>query len=564
MRRRLLSILVVLAIGLLVASPALAQSYSFQVPTETIDAYWNSDGTLELVYTFDFVNNPSGHVIDYVDLGLPNGNYSENNITASVNGNTVTDISSSGYQGQGPYGVAIGLGQYAIQPGASGTVQAHIVNITGVLFPDSQDSSYASAVFGTSYFGSSFVSGKTDMTVSFHLPPGIQSTEPRYHPAPDGFPSQPKTDYDANNRIRYTWENTNANAYTQYTFGASFPKSYVPAGAVLVATPTPIPVNVNPSGGIGSILSGAILPILCIGGFIVIVVAGLSQDSHRKQQYLPPKISIEGHGIKRGLTAVEAAILLEQPLDKVMTMILFSVIKKNVAEVVTRDPLEIKVSPTLPEDLQPYEKDFLAAFQKTGVDRQKGLRDMVVNLVKGVSEKMKGFSRQETLAYYQDITKRAWEQVEAANTPEVKSQKYEEVMEWTMLDKNYEGRTQDVFRNMPIFIPIWWGHFDPTFGRTAAAPNVTPASVAGSAAPRVGGADFTKSITSGVQTFSSKVVGNINEFTSRITSITNPAPKVETNTSKGSFRGGGGGGHCVCACACACAGCACACAGGGR
>ena len=63
-------------------------------------------------------------------------------------------------------------------------------------------------------------------------------------------------------------------------------------------------------------------------------------------QYMPPKIAIEGHGIKRGLTAVEAAILMEQPLDKVMTMILFGVIKKNAAEVVTRDPLEIKMHPT--------------------------------------------------------------------------------------------------------------------------------------------------------------------------------------------------------------------------
>jgi hypothetical protein len=553
MRRRLGSILVIFAIFLLITTPVLAQSYSFKVPKETIDAYWNSDGTLELVYVFDFVNNPSGHMIDYIDLGLPNSNYSDNNITASVNGNPVYDISSSGYQGQGSSGVAIGLGQYAIQPGVSGTVQAQVNSISGVLYPDSQDSNYASAVFGTTYFDPSFVTGNTDLTVTFHLPPGVQSSEPKYHSAPSGFPAQPAAAYDADGRITYTWENPNANAYTQYTFGASFPKSYVPSNAIVTS---------NPFAGIGKFLSGAILPILCIGFFVVIVVSGLAQDSRRKQQYLPPKISIEGHGIKRGLTAVEAAILLEQPLDKVMTMILFSVVKKNAAEVVTRDPLEIKVTQPIPDDLQPYEKDFLAAFQQTGLDRQKGLREMVVNLVNSLSEKMKGFSRAETLAYYKDITKRAWDQVAAANTPEVKSQKYEEVMEWTMLDKDYEGRTQDVFRNMPIFIPIWWGRYDPTFGRAAAAPSVTPASIGGARAS-VPGVDFTKSITTGVQTFSSKVVGNINEFTSRITSVTNPAPKVQTNTSKGSFRGGGGGG-CVCACACACAGCACACAGGGR
>jgi hypothetical protein len=556
MRKRHISILLIFVVLLFISSPVQAQSYLFQLPKETVDAYWNSDGTLSLDYTFQFINNPSGHIIDYVDLGLPNNNYSDNNITASVDGHPLTDISSSGFQGEGGSGVAIGLGQYAIDPGASGTLQAHVEKISGVLYTDSQNSDYASAVFSPSYFGGGFVTGNTDLIVNFHLPPGVTSNEPKWHSAPSGFPSQPAASMDSEGRVVYSWENQNANATAQYQFGASFPKSYVPATAI---------VTVNPFAGIGKFLSGAILPILCIGGFIAIVVAGLSADNRRRQQYLPPKISIEGHGIKRGLTAVEAAILLEQPLDKIMTMILFSVIKKNSAEVVTRDPLEIKVNMPIPEDLQAYEKEFLMAFQKKGTDRQKELRDMVVNLVKSISEKMKGFSRQETLAYYKDITKRAWEQVEAANTPEVKSQKYEEVMEWTMLDKDYEGRTQDVFRNMPVFIPMWWGHYDPSFGRAAPRPAAAPASI-GAGGARIPGADFTKSITSGVQTFSSKVVGNINEFTSRITSVTNPAPKVSTSSSKGGFRGGGGGGgsSCVCACACACAGCACACAGGGR
>jgi hypothetical protein len=546
MLRRFISFLLLVSVILLISSPVAAQSYSFQVPKETVDVYWNSDGTTSLDYTFVYENNPSGHIIDYVDLGIPNDNYSDSNISASVNGNPVYDISSSGYQGQGSSGVAIGLGQYAINPGTVGTFQARVENISGVLYKDSQDSNYVSAVFDPTYFDSNYVTGNTDLTVTYHLPPGVKPEEPKWHAAPAGFPSEPVTGLDSQGRITYTWENPNANASSQYEFGASFPKSYVPAGAI---------VTVNPFAGIGKFISAAFLPILCIGGFIAIVFAGLSSDRRRKQQYLPPKISIEGHGIKRGLTSVEAAILLEQPLDKIMTMILFSVIKKNSAEVITRDPLEIKVTQPLPEDLQPYEKDFLTSFQKTDLDRRKGLRDMVVNLVKNVSEKMKGFSRQETIAYYTDITKRAWEQVETANTPEVKSQKYEEVMEWTMLDKNYGDRTQDVFRNMPVFIPNWWGHYDPGFGKVTARPSGVPVSTGGS--PRVPGPDFATSLTTGVQTFSTKVVGNINEFTSSITSVTNPPPKPTTSSSSS------GGGH-SCACACACAGCACACAGGGR
>lgn len=554
MHRRILAFLLVFTIFLVIASPVAAQSsLSFQVPKETIDAYWNADGSLSLTYVINFLNNPNGALIDYVDLGLPNNNYSDSNITASVDGHPVTDISSSGFQGQGCCGVAIGLGSYSIKSSASGSLQVQVNSITGVLQTDSTDSSYASAVFGNSYIGRSFVTGTTDMIVTFHLPPGIKSNEPRYHAAPDNFPSQPVTALDNQGRVIYVWENKSANAYTEYIFGASFPKSYVPSSAI---------ISPSPFAGIGnflSVASGAILPIICIGSFIAIVVAGLRADSRRRLAYLPPKISIEGHGIKRGLTAVEAAILLEQPLDKVMTMILFSTIKKNAAEVATRDPLEIKPIQPQPDNLQPYEKDFIAAFQKTGADRRKGLQDMVVSLVKNVSEKMKGFSRAETVSYYNNITKQAWAQVEAANTPEVKSQKYEEVMDWTMLDKNYGDRTQEVFRNMPVFIPVWWGRFDPGLGR--ATPSAAPASMRG--ATQVPGSTFTGSITTGVQTFSSKVVGSINDFTSRITSVTNPAPKT---TSSGKTGGGfGGGGHgCVCACACACAGCACACAGGGR
>ncbi len=195
------------------------------------------------------------------------------------------------FEGQGSVGVAIGLGQYSIKPGSTGTLQVHVAKINSVLYTDSQDNTYASAVLKPAYFISSIVTGNTNLTVTFHLPPGVKPNEPKWHAAPSGFPSQPATGLDSQGNITYSWNNLNANGHTQYQFGASFPKSYVPAGAI---------VTVNPFAGIGKFLSGAILPILCIGGFIAIVVAGLSSGSRRKQQYLPPKISIEGHGIKRG------------------------------------------------------------------------------------------------------------------------------------------------------------------------------------------------------------------------------------------------------------------------
>jgi hypothetical protein len=544
LRRLVFTVLLVIALA---AMPmhVNAQDYSYTVPQITVDAFWNEDGSLALEYTFVFINDDWGHPIDYVDLGLPNADFDSNTITAFVDGKQVYDISADDFIGDGS-GVAIGTAPNVISPGSTGTVQVNIGRITGVLYNAREGDNYASAVLKPAFFTSETSSGQTDLTVTFHLPPGVKEDEPRYYAAPAGFNEIPDSGFDAEGRIYYRWHNANANPYTQYEFGTSFPKSYVPAASI---------VSFNIGNVLSKISLEAFLPLACIGIFILLIGWGIISGSRRKLQYLPPKVTIEGHGIKRGLTAVEAAILLEEPLDKVMTMILFALIKKNAAEVTRRDPLEIKVYQPIPDDLNPYEKDFLHAFEESGSTRQKELRDLIVALVRTVSEKMTGFSRRETIAYYRDITRRAWEQVEAADTPEVKSQKYEEVMDWTMLDRDYEGRTRDVFQHQPVFIPIWWGRFDPAFGRSA----VPTTASAPAASPRVPGSDFAASVVTGVQTFSSKVVGNITDFTSKITSVTNPAPKYTSSSSSSGTRSGGG-----CACACACAGCACACAGGGR
>ncbi len=288
-------------------------------------------------------------------------------------------------------------------------------------------------------------------------------------------------------------------------------------------------------------------------------------------KYLPPKISIEGHGIKRGLTPVEVAVLKEQPMDKVFTMILFSVLKKGAAEVVTKDPLDVKPASTLPDGLFGYETDFLTAFtEKNTAARKKLLQATMVNLIRAIGEKMKGFSKKETLSYYDSIMQKAWEQVEQAGTPEVKAQVYEEVMDWTMLDKKYEDRTRDTFTG-PILVPTpsWWWRYDPTVVRPVSsiptASATTPPSLGGSgrsiSMPSMPGSAFAASVVNSVSSFSSSVLGGLTGFTGGVSNITNPPPPPSTYRSSGGSSSSGG--H-SCACACACAGCACACAGGGR
>jgi hypothetical protein len=552
MLRRIITLALVLLIAALLTVPASAQSYLFSLDKMVVNAFWNSDGTLALDYLLTFTNQPGGHVIDFVDVGMPNGNFDFNSIRADVDGHTLSI--SNDFQGTGD-GFAVDMGQYAIQPGETGTVHVFVGSVSRVLHKDSSDSEYASAVFAPLYFQRNVITGNTDITVTYHFPPGVQPSETRWHSAPSGFPSEPETGFDPQGRITYTWRNPNADGSRQYQFGASFPKKYVPSSSIVtVSLPS---ISISP---------GTIFNILCFGffGFLFFGIPVLTAvgNNRRKLQYMAPRISIEGHGIKRGLTAVEAAILLEQPLDRVMTMILFGVIKKNAAQVISREPLQVEVASPLPPELHEYEQNFLNAFREPDARKRRDLlQEMTVKLIRSVSEKMKGFSRRETIDYYKSIMEKAWQQVEQADTPEVKGQLYDKNLEWTMLDRDYDDRTRRVFTG-PIFVPTWWGRYDPTFGRgmpSSGGPS-TPSAPSMPSVPRLPGSDFAASVAVGMQTFSQRVIGNVTDFTSRVTQVTNPPPKP---SSTGGRYGGGGGGR-SCACACACAGCACACAGGGR
>ncbi|MEA4906388.1 MAG: hypothetical protein GYA17_17630 [Chloroflexi bacterium] len=567
MNPRRLSVLLLVLLLLFNFQSVSAQTYSFQVQTSDVRFYVNEDGTARIEYTLDFYNNPGADPIDYVDIGLPTSDYDSSSIQADLGGQALSDIEPSPYVSPG---IAIGLGDRAIPAGQNGQLHVVIGSVRGVLYQGEavDDVPYASFRFSPNWFGAEYVQGNTDTSITLFLPPGVESEQPRYFP-PSNWPGDtaPEAGYDEQGRAYYYWHSSDANAHTQYEFGAAFPASLVPASAI--AAPPSAAVSTSSGSDISDFACCAGIFVLFGGIFAAIIYFSNQANRKRKLQYLPPKISIEGHGIKRGLTAVEAAILMEQPIDKVLTMVLFSVAKKGAATVITRDPLKLEVAPTLPEGLQPYENQFLDAFKKDkSKAQQEALQDMMIDLVRSVGQKMKGFSRKETIDYYQDIQRRAWEQVQAADTPDVKMQRFDEYLDWTMLDRQFETRTRDVFRPTTVFVPTWWWRYDPTFrsaGGGVAPVSTTPAQTSGGSSggghslPHLPGADFAASVAGGIQSFSGGLLGDITSFTGKITNTTNPPPKPSPSSHS---RSGGSG--CACACACACAGCACACAGGGR
>ncbi len=559
--------IVLILLSFVFTGSASAQTLYFAVPTEVVNVTITDQGTMAIDYAITFDNTHGGDLIQLVDIGLPNQHYVLSSITADLNGTPITNIQKGDTQ-YIAIGVTIDLGSNAIQPGQKGTLNLHVGEVDQVLYPYTYNNvqDYASFEFSPNTFGSQYVTGSTNFTLSLHLPTGIQQNEPIYYTPTKGWPGDPtpQASYDDQGRVTYTWQSSQADATTGYMFGAAFPVKYVPASAIVNPTIFDKIGNFFASLGITSdTVFSCCFFLACAALFIGIPVLGVINSRKRKLKYLPPKISIEGHGIKRGLTAVEAAILMEEPMDKIMTMVLFGVLKKGAATVVTKDPLKLEVTKLRPEGLHAYETDFLDAFEAPDAQRKAKLQAMAVALIRSVSTSMKGFSRKELIAYYKEIINKAWSDVELAGTPEVKGQKFDENMDWTMLDKDFDTRTRNVFSTGPVFVPIWWGRYDPVYrggiGSTPTASSVGSGGGPSISMPHLPGSDFAAGVINSTSAFSAGVIGNVSQFTSGVTNVTNPVP---VSTSSGGS-GGGGGGH-SCACACACAGCACACAGGGR
>jgi len=129
---------VILAVALC-CSGAWAQDYSFSVPEMELHVTVNPDASVRLEYRIVFTCNEGAHEIDVVDVGLPHEAYDLSNMHASLNGNPLTGIKTSGYI---DCGVEVPLSP-AISPGETGVFQFECT-MPDLVYQDTTDKEYAS------------------------------------------------------------------------------------------------------------------------------------------------------------------------------------------------------------------------------------------------------------------------------------------------------------------------------------------------------------------------------------------------------------------------------------
>jgi len=496
------------------------------------------NGTIDLLYDVSLTLD-SGDNINFVYIGQPQRDFTIGTAMDQYGHTlTATDASSGS-----DYKVRVNL----YEPLRAGqTVRFNLTtNVARMIYEDTQNPDNVGMQFIPTWWEEASV---LNLRVLIVLPSGVTTGEVKTSVDWDNVLTE-------DGRLAVYWERQNLSPNQRYTFGVSFPKEYVQS------------YETQPTGVVAFLQQYG--PALLIFGVLVAAIGAVVYVV-RKRPYLVPSVSMEALGIRHGLTAVEASYLLDVKPTRIVTEILYSLLKKRAVWVESATPaLKLKTmqpfqdktgTPETP--LRYYEKDFLNAINQEGTLDEEKLAQTVVFLRCTVEEKLRGYCRRDTIDYYRKIVAKAWQQVEQAGTPELASKAYDEQLLWLFLDPNYKSRTQTTFRDKafepsPFWLWYWYGyrhyHPKPTYN-----PNIeTPTKAA--KPPTIPGADFANNIATAVENTSNNIVTNLEKFANAII----PMPAAKASTKPAHHKS-----SCVCACAacacvCACVSCACACAGGG-
>jgi hypothetical protein len=415
----------------------------------------------------------------------------------------------------------------------------------------------------------------TDTRVKFYLPGDV--------PKDQVFTGQKLYDNFGveNNRTWVYFENKNLAPNEQFQVAVSFPDTYMAPGAV-VAKATEAPY-IPPASGVGGLLD-SLLSCSCPGIFmlfIFIIIIGSIAGSFMRQPYSSPVVSMDGIGVNKNLDPVEAATLLKVDPRRVLTMVMFGMMKKGNIKLISTDPIMVeKVSS---KDLNYYEKLFANAIDRHILLEHKLLECFKV-LARRVVDKTRPYCRKDTEDYYRSKIDEAWAEIKAVDTPELKLEKYDTDMFWLMADEQFTKKTADYVARTPgsdtIYVPshYWWypyyfglPHYYGT-GTPQPAPAGAPTTAQPGKAPPQAPTNqttasvesFANSISNSVESMSAGVVTGVEQFLG-VRNEANAPPPAKSNIPASYHSGGGSSCACVsCACACAHCACACACAGGGH
>jgi hypothetical protein len=540
-KTKFLLLLLVIGVSCFSFSSQVNAQREYYFGQEWAKIWINQDGAIDLFYNVSLTLD-SGDNINWIYIGQPNDDFTIGQARDQY-GNILqtSDISTSGdYKARVDLNSPLRAGE---------TIWFTLTtNVAKMIFEDQTYPGNDGMQFTLSWFSEAII---VDSRITIVLPPQVSQSEVK-----TGDVLWSNT-FQEEDRLAIYWEKQNSFPNERFNVAVSYPKqegwsSYT-----------------QTSDGLLDLL-GNFWNLFIFGGIILVLIIGVVL-SKQKLTYSKPTVGIESLGILRGLTAVEASYLLDLKPPKIITEILYSLLKKRAIWIQSTKPsLKFSIQKqfqdktgTRKNPLRYYEIDFLKAIKEEGTLDEKKLANTVMWLRSTVEKKLKGYCRKDTVEYYKKIVDKAWSQVQAAKTPQLASQAYDEQLLWLFLDPKLQDKTQTAFQNQNFNPnPLWFWYWYSTGPYQSKTPNksITKPPTLTRKAPSIPGADFANNIATAVENSANNIVVSLEKFAN---SILPPPSKPKTSRQPTHNNV-----HCdcacaACACACACVSCACACAGGG-
>ena len=505
---------------------------TYHIEKQWIKIWINKDGTIDLLYNLTFVCDTGNFT--WITIGQPNKDFTIWSCVDQYGRNLTTTKIVDDWTGVRIYF------KDEIQTGQKITILL-LTNVDRMIWEDELNPGNVSMLFTATWWEVNVV----NLRIAVVLPENVKEEE-----ILSGEIEWDDAHIEDGRWVVY-WERSNLLPNEQFQIGVGFPEEYVDKY-----------YSKGPWDWLSGILVSLVLPVVALS--IIAVAAVVVFRNLRRFTYSKPGFSMEALGIRKGLTAVEAATLLDVNPRRILTMILFGLMRKGAVNIVeTKPKLHLQVVSTA--GLRYYEDWFIDAivFQsRVGTLSDERLSSLILKLLREVDKKVKYYCRADTVKYYKKTVEKAWGQVRKAGTPEVRAEAFNEELEWLMMAPRFKSRVKRTFRRgeeIPVrsswWLPYWATHYAPSRFRGVEGKPLTAQSL-----PAV---QFANAAVTTIESTVGRIVTNVEAFSKSLIPVT---PSGEARASSAHAPVSRGGCVCACAscaCACACASCACACASGG-
>ena len=432
--RKPIILLTFIALALALTAPASAQTTSWQVNYQHVILNVQPSGQVDMTYTVSAVIQQGV----WNEVWIPQTDANQQ-VVGVVDGNGQNHTWTVGQSDGETWIMAQG---FSLNPGDPVTLT--IYSTISPFVYTSDKAGYDIVTFTPPWWDMTI----TDTQVKFYLPGNISKdqvfTGTKLY---DNF----GVDNDS------TWvyfQSTSLSPNEQFTVAVSFPDSYMNSGAVTSGSSGGY-TGGSSSGsidtGIGSASGalGGLLSCLCANPvffIIIILILAFGFGQFGRSSYTSPVVSMAGIGINKDLDPVEAATLLRIDPKRVLTMVMFGMMKKGNVKLISTDPVRLELISR--QDLNYYEKLFSDAIKNNALDEE-GLLSCFKVLARRVVDKTRPSSRKDTELYYKQKIDEAWAAIQAVDTPELKLQKYDTNMIWLMADEQFKQKTSDYVAKAP-------------------------------------------------------------------------------------------------------------------